>query len=247
MSANESIVESDGGPILVLPGLMCDFSMFADLADRVPALVAVPDYGACDAIGAMADHVLADAPATFGLFGHSMGARVALEVYRRVPDRVTRLALVSTGVHPVQPGEAYKRYALGDLGHTSGMAALVDSWLPPMVAAGARNDTDLMGRLRAMCVGAGLDRYRGQVRALLARPEVKTLLPGITCPVLVACGDADLWSPPDQHRAIAAAIPGARLAIVPGAGHMLPAEAPEALSAILRDWITATTPIRSQA
>jgi pimeloyl-ACP methyl ester carboxylesterase len=88
-----------------------------------------------------------------------------------------------------------------------------------------------------MCVDAGLETFEAQIGALLGRPEVETLLPTLNCPVLVATGEQDVWSPPDQHRAIAAPVPGARLQIIENAGHMLPAEAPQPLNEAIAAWL----------
>jgi pimeloyl-ACP methyl ester carboxylesterase len=88
-----------------------------------------------------------------------------------------------------------------------------------------------------MCVEAGLASYEAQIAALLGRPEVESLLPRIDCPVLVAGGTLDVWSPPAQHQAMAALMPHADLRIIEGAGHMLPVEAPEALNEAIADWL----------
>ena len=224
---------------MLLPGLMCDGGIVAPQLARFPGAMAIADSGSERTLSAMAVRVLEQAPPRFALLGHSMGARVALEVLRIAPKRVTRLALVSTGVHAPTPEEPVKRHALRDIGRERGMAALVDAWLPPMVAPAHRDDPALMARLRAMCIGAGLARFEAQIAALLARPEVESLLPKIRVPTLVGTGDQDRWSPPAQHKAMAARIPGARLAIIPGAGHMLPAEAPEALNAAITGWLAA--------
>jgi pimeloyl-ACP methyl ester carboxylesterase len=117
------------------------------------------------------------------------------------------------------------------------MAALVDAWLPPMVASPRCDDDAFMAPLRAMCIEAGLSRFEAQIAALLDRPEVESLLPQIDCPVLVAVGREDRWSPPSQHEAIAALIPDARLVVIEGAGHMLPLEAPDALNHAIADWL----------
>jgi len=224
-------------PLLLLPGLMCDSLIFAAQLSAFPGAVAAADYSLQHDLGAMAERVIDSAPARFALLGHSMGGRVALEVIRRVPERVTRLALLSTGVHLPAPDEAPKRHALRDLGRSEGMAALVDAWLPPMVAPERSGDPHFMAPLRLMCIEAGLARFEAQIAALLSRPEVESLLPHIACPVLVATGSEDGWSPPAQHAAIAALLPDAQLVVVEGSGHMLPVEAPDALNHAIAAWL----------
>lgn len=226
-----------GEPLLMLPGLICDSRIFAAQFAAFPQAVPAADYGDADDLGDMAEQVLAHAPDRFALLGHSMGGRVALEIVRRAPGRVARLALVSTGVHAPTPEEAPKRHALRDLGRTQGMAALVDSWLPPMVAPSRRDDAPFLAPLREMCLDAGLPRFEAQIAALLARPEVESLLPRLTCPVLLAVGSEDRWSPPEQHESMAALIPGAQLIVIAGAGHMLPVEAPGLLNHAIADWL----------
>ena len=223
--------------LVLLPGLLCDSRVFAAQASCFPEAVMINGFGACDSMAGMARRVIACGPEKMALLGHSMGARVALEVVRMAPERVERLALVSTGTHIVRAGEAEKRHALLALGRDEGMAALVDCWLPPMVAPARRTDHTLIAPLHLMAVQAGIETYAAQITALLDRPEVESLLPNIACPTLVAVGDADEWSPPEQHRSIAARIPGAHLKIIAKAGHMLPAEAPDALNEAIAGWL----------
>jgi pimeloyl-ACP methyl ester carboxylesterase len=220
----------------MLPGLICDSRIFAAQAEAFAQVWPAPDYGDAATLEDMAQRILNAAPERFALLGHSMGARVALEIVRTAGERVDRLALLSTGVHMPGEGEAAKRCALRDLGRAHGMAALVDAWLPPMIAPSRPRD-DLYEELQAMCVDAGMARFEAQIAALLSRPEVATLLPTIACPTLVAVGSEDRWSPPVQHEAIVALIPGARLAVIEGAGHMLPAERPDALNAAIANWL----------
>lgn len=231
--------------LLILPGLMCDAGMFAATLAAFPQVRAIDDhYGGADNIGAMAEHVLASAPTRFALIGHSMGARVALELVARAPDRVTRLMLADTGVHGVRPGEAEQRHALRDLGRREGFGRLVDSWLPPMVGEAARANAALMGSLRAMCLRAGQAVFEAQTEALLHRPHTDAALQALTCPVAVVVGADDQWSTVDQHRDIAARIAGATLHVIAAAGHMAPAEQPQHFNTLIREWlaIPTTTP-----
>ncbi len=119
-------------PVLLLPGLICDESVWERQVRDLdwPEVIAIHGYGRSRSLAAMARTVLEAAPPRFAVAGHSMGGRVALEVFRQAAQRVSRIALLDTGVHPQQPGERDKRMALVNLGREAGMEALVDAWLP---------------------------------------------------------------------------------------------------------------------
>lgn len=234
-------------PVVILPGLMCNSRMFAPQLAAFPGSRVIDGfYGRVDRIEDMADVALCQMPDEACVLGHSMGARVALEIVRRAPGRVARLMLANTGVHDVREGERRHRYALRDVGRTIGMEALVDRWLPPMLSEASRADDALVQALRSMCVNAGLSTYEAQVEALLARPAVADVLAAISCPTWVVTGEEDQWAPPAQHEAIASEIAGSILRIVPGAGHMLPAEKPDEFNALIAEWLAAPPPTKIQ-
>ena len=106
-----------------------------------------------------------------------------------------------------------------------------------MVAEANRTDPAIYPPLEAMCLDQGQAMFDAQINALVTRPDVTGLLGQITCPTLVMTGELDGWAPPAQHETIAAAISGAELVIVPGAGHMVQFEAPDAVNALLLDWL----------
>jgi pimeloyl-ACP methyl ester carboxylesterase len=226
-------------PLLFLPGLLCDASIWSEqvraFRDRDP--VAIDGYGLADRLDKMARIAIDQAPSAFSLVGHSMGARVALEIYRLVPERVERLALLDTGVHPPGLGEADKRHALLALGREQGIERLVDEWLPPMVGPQARRDAAFMAKLKTMSTIGGTELYAVQIDALLNRPDYRPMLGAIRCPTLVGVGRQDEWSPVNQHEEIAAAIPGAELVIFEECGHMAPVEAAEQVNQALARWL----------
>jgi len=228
--------------LLFLPGLACDARIYAPQLAAFPDSRAIDGYGTSDSLTEMARIALEQAPDTFDLFGHSMGGRVALEVFRLAPQRVRRVALVSTGVHSLGEGEAAKREALQAVGWNHGFDKLIDTWLPPMVAEANRARPEIYEPLRRMNLDAGQDVFDAQIHALVNRAEVESLLPQIACPALVMTGELDSWSPPAQHEAIAAAIPHSELVIVPGAGHMIQLEAPDAVNAAIARWLERPAP-----
>ena len=61
----------------------------------------------------------------------------------------------------------------------------------------------------------------------------------VRCPTLVAIGGQDRMTPPKAGLALAAAIPGAATTTIPGAGHMLMVETPDAVREALAGWMPA--------
>ena len=108
---------TDRIPLALCPGLLLDERLWqhavlalSDLAD-----CRVPDFSSQDTIGAMAESVLAAMPERFALCGLSMGGYVALEVMRRAPQRVSRLALLDTRARLDTPDETARRRGLLEL------------------------------------------------------------------------------------------------------------------------------------
>jgi pimeloyl-ACP methyl ester carboxylesterase len=230
--------------LLLLPGLMCDASVWAPQVAALSPQVhcQVPDYGLRDSLTAMAQQVLDETPAErFALAGHSMGGRVALEVLRLAPQRITHLALLDTGTHPRAAGEAGDkeragRMALLALAQAQGMRTMGQQWLRGMVHP-AVLDTPLYEAMLAMVARSSPAQFAAQIQALLGRPDAAPLLPGIACPTLVLTGRQDAWSPPAQHVLMAQAIPGAVLSIVEDCGHMSTLEQAQAVNAALAAWL----------
>jgi pimeloyl-ACP methyl ester carboxylesterase len=77
----------------------------------------------------------------------------------------------------------------------------------------------------------------GALRGMAVRPDRRAFLPGIAVPTLVLVGEEDILTPPAEARAMADAIPGARLEIIPQAGHLAPYENPAAANAIIHRFL----------
>jgi pimeloyl-ACP methyl ester carboxylesterase len=224
---------------VLLSGLLCDETFWSDIPQRLAAVAdsQVVSFRGFSSIPAMAQHVLEVAPERFAVVGHSMGGRVALEIIRAAPRRITGLALLNTGVHAVRDGEPQSRSHLLRVAQRQGMSALAAEWLPPMMGSDAVRAAELMPRLRAMIQRFTAEAYAGQVSAMLNRPEVLSLLPSITVPTLLLSGSDDVWSPVSQQQSIRRRIPHATLFEIHGAGHMAPLERPDAVAVALREWL----------
>lgn len=232
--------------LLLLPGLVCDRAVWAPVLPHVEGIAscAVADYADETSLGAMAERVLASAPATFALAGQSLGGRVALEIVRRAPERVQRLALLDTGFRARPAGTAGEderagRLALLAVAREQGMRAMARAWVQPMVHPSRRTDAVLIDAILDMFERRTPVQFAGQIEALLARPDATDVLAGVECPALVLCGREDGWAAPPQHAEMAALMPGSRLAIIEHCGHMAPMERPEAVGAALAQWLQA--------
>lgn len=226
--------------ICLVPGLLCDGIIWEHQRRTLATHydVMIPDLSRQSSIGQMAMDILANAPPRFSIAGHSMGARVALDVVARAPERILRIALLDTGVHPATAEEPRRRQELLDISAGAGMRALADRWLPPMVKDGTlMANPALRQKLYAMVERMSPQIHQNQIRALLDRPDAHAQLSKIDCPVLIGVGEQDRWSPPAQHEAIAAAIPHARYVVFPESGHMAPIEAAEAVTEALQNWL----------
>jgi pimeloyl-ACP methyl ester carboxylesterase len=230
--------------LVLLPGLLCDEEVWRNQIDALSDLAtcSCPDWGSLDSIEAMAGLVLQTAPEQFALAGHSMGGRVAFQVYRLAPHRVTRIALLNTAATPRAQGvpgeeEERKRRALVNVARTNGMRAMAMQWLPPMMHPDRMADSALVETIVAMIERKTPDIFEAQIRALLNRPDATPVLTQIRCPALLLSGREDGWSPPARHAEMAAAIPGSNLVVVPESGHMSTMEQPAAVAQAMRDWM----------
>jgi pimeloyl-ACP methyl ester carboxylesterase len=236
MSARDTLV--------LLPGLLCDSAVWQPQIEALSSQADchVAHYGTLDDLAAMARHVLDTAPAPrFSLAGHSMGGRVAFEVWRQAPERVQRLALLDTASQSLAPGDAGEtekrgRYALLEKARTQGMRAMADEWARGMVHA-SRISGPVFETILDMFERSSPEVFAAQIKALLTRPDATALLPTITCPTLLQCGQDDAWSPPSRHEAMRQAIPGATLVVLAQCGHMSTLEQPEAVSRAFADWL----------
>lgn len=161
------------------------------------------------------------------LAGHSMGGAVALELALRRPAWLSALVLIGTGASlPVSPRILYTLQA-----DTNEAVALI------MRYAWRRESSP---QAVAQATGSMLEGDAAQLyRSLTAcdRFDVRDRLPEISLPVLVICGTEDRMTPPAYSEALAQAIPGARLLLLPEAGHYVTLEQPQAVAAAIDKFV----------
>ena len=169
----------------------------------------------------------------FALLGHSMGGVVVQHLATRVGERLTALVLMDTSPDRIGVDAALVELAC-EVVTTEGMPAL----LAAQKALGSPFESDAGRRLRegragwegaqdAKLLRCSPEMYVTMARALTSAPTRVAELAALTVPTLVIVGehDARLRAPSEQ---LAATIPGARLVVIPDAGHSPQVEAPGA-------------------
>ncbi|TXC67594.1 alpha/beta fold hydrolase [Piscinibacter aquaticus] len=223
---------------------MCDRAVWAAQIEALSATheVVVPHYGTLDSLAGMAERVLREAPpGPLAVAGHSMGGRIAFEMWARAPQRIERLALLDTSYHPLPAGaegerERAGRYALLEIARSQGLRTMAREWALGMVHADHLG-TPLFEAVLDMFERSSVAAFAAQIEALLARRDAEPLLATVSVPTLVLCGRDDAWSPPSRHEFMHERIAGSSLAVIERCGHMSPMEEPAAVTAALRDWL----------
>jgi pimeloyl-ACP methyl ester carboxylesterase len=230
---------NDKTDVVFVPGLLCDAALWAHQILNLENIVDchVGDTRQDDTIAGMAETILTTAPAHFALAGLSMGGYVAMEIMRQAPDRVTQLALLDTAAQPDSEERRQQRMELMELAEIGEFMGVAPRLLPQLIHPDRLQDGTLTDSIMEMTQRVGRDAFLRQQQAISGRIDSRPSLADIRVPTLVLCGRQDALTPLERHEEIAALVPGARLAVVEDSGHMSPMERPQAVTALLRDWL----------
>jgi pimeloyl-ACP methyl ester carboxylesterase len=173
---------------------------------------------------------LGDAPAFVA--GHSLGGAVAQLLARRHPERVKGLMLMSTCA-TVPPGDG-----------THQLLGLVPVPFRRVVFLSAVRKLLLAPSASVDAIGLTLDEVGGCPTRTIQRDIVigramnmTDVARALRVPTLVLCGARDRLTPPELSRQLHGMIEGSRLQLVPGAGHMLPLEAGDAVNHAIAEFV----------
>lgn len=229
--------------LILIPGSLNDARVWeaqvAGLAAH--ADIRIADITFQESTASMAAAVLAGAPQRFALAGFSLGGYVALEVLRLAAPRITGLAMISSSARPEHPDAVPGREKMIALAQKD-FPRMLAGMRPFMLSAANAGNAALNARLDEMMRAVGPATFVRQSRAVIGRTDSRDILAGIRCPTLFACGREDRVTPPALSQEMAIAVPGACLELIDNAAHMLPMEAPDSLTHIMRRWLDTTSP-----
>jgi 3-oxoadipate enol-lactonase len=236
----------DGVPVVFLNSLGTDLRMWDAVLDRLPGLRAVgldkPGHGlsatpsgdwsladlAADAVALM-DHL---GIARAVVAGCSIGGMIGQMLGARHPDRVRGLVLSNTAM---KVGTAESWAARIEGVRSLGMAGLAPQVIERWFAAPFRATDEVLPWVTMLARGDAAG-YVGTCR-VLAAANLTAESPRIACPVLLIGGSADLSTPVDLVRATAAAIPGARVEVIEGSGHIPAIDNPDRTAALIGGFV----------
>lgn len=170
--------------------------------------------------------------------GCSMGGYAAFALARRQAGRLRGLVLQDTRAQADTPEGRKNRALLAEKVLKEGAVAAADAFVPRLLGETTHAERpQLVSRLRGAILATSPRGIADALAGIGARADSTPTLREIRVPSLVICGAEDVLTPPADSEAMAAAIPGARLAIVPQAGHLANLENPEAVNGALLSFL----------
>ena len=226
-------------PVVLVPGLLCTAEVFA------PQIAALWPYGPVTVastlegktIPEMAAAIISAAPPRFALAGMSMGGYISFEILRQAPQRVIKLALLNTSARPDTREQIAQRRVLVARARACDYKVFLAVAFSSMQHPAHRKNPLLRDINIRMGTTVGIEAMARQTEAIIGRIDSRPTLATVSIPTLVLVGDSDPLTPPDRAHEIAAAIPNARLVVIPECGHESTLEQPMAVNQALIDWI----------
>ncbi|PVA11285.1 alpha/beta hydrolase [Pelagivirga sediminicola] len=225
--------------LVLLPDVMCDARLYGpQLAafSKTHAVTVAPVTGG-DRVEEVASNLLDVLPRKFALAGLGLGATVAMELLRRAPDRVARIALMGANVFAETPQTAADMEPIIIKGRAGNIGGVVDGLLGQSVMARGPMRGEIMALVRDMADHLGADIIIRQIRAMQRRRDYQAELRRCKVPALVLCGAHDGAAAVKRNSFLSDLIPYAQLSVIDGAGHLPSLEQPDATTDALLAWL----------
>ncbi len=233
-------------PLVLIPGLMADARLFlpqlVQLGMGRAMQVALPTTG--DTVEQMSEAILPGLPANFALLGHGLGGDVALDIIRRIPDRVSRVVLMATDPLAEAPQAAAARESRIVASRSGRLAEAMAEEIPASALADTEWRPEILALIRDMALTLGEGVFLRQSRALQRRPDQQKTMRRVKLPALVIAGEVDTLVPMRRQEFTANLMPFGKLHVVADAGHLTPLEQPEAVSAALEAFLNGPVMLR---
>lgn len=231
-------------PVVLIPGFMADARSFMPQIARLgadrPVVLLGPGLG--DTVEKIAADVVPKLPPRFALVGHGLGGNLAIEILRKRPEAVSRVALIATDPLPETPQLAAEQEALLVAAKTGNLAACMAQMLPLSALHDAPWRDEVVALVMDMAETLGPDQFQRHLRVLQRRPDQQKTLRKVHVPTMIIAGESDTLVPRRRAEFLAAMMPQGCLEVIAEAGHLPQLEQPEAVTKVLDTFLSGRLP-----
>ena len=172
--------------------------------------------------------------------GCSMGGYAALALYQSTPELFDGLVLANTRAGADSPESRANRRNMLALVDREGASGVAREMMPKLLGKTTNeSNSDAESFVRRLIKQQSPIAIRSAIHRMMHRPDSTPLLAQVSVPTLVITGAEDEMIPVEESRRMASAIRGAKLVVIPGAGHLANLEQPDAFNAALNGFLTA--------
>jgi 3-oxoadipate enol-lactonase len=171
--------------------------------------------------------------------GCSMGGYAALALYQAKPELFDGLVIANSRAGADSPEARANRRNMLALVDREGPSGIARDMMPKLIGKTTKEtNPSIEANVRRLIKQQSPVAIRGAIHRMMHRPDSTPLLAQVSAPTLVITGEEDEMIPVDESRRMAAAINGATLVIIPGAGHLSNLEQPDAFNNALSTFLT---------
>ena len=230
--------------LVLIPGFMADARSFMPQLARLgadrPVILVGPGLG--DSLEKITADIAPHLPPRFAVVAHGLGGNIAIEILRKRPEAVTRVALIATDPLPETPQLAAEQEALLVAAKTGHLNACMQQMLPLAALHDAPWREEVMALVMDMAETLGPDQFQRHLRVLQRRPDQQKTLRKVHVPTMIIAGESDTLIPRRRAEFLAAMMPQGCLEIIAEAGHLPQLEQPEAVTKALETFLAGRLP-----
>lgn len=230
--------------LALIPGMLCDARLWRA---QTPLLnhyqIQIPDLALMEDIPSIASQLIDSLPETFTLGGLSMGGYIALEMYRQLLEageahRVEKLLLIATSARSDTAEHVRVRKGFIALARLGKFKGVTPKLLPTLIHPSRVEEAEITDVIFDMADAVGLEAFIRQEAAVMNRYDQLAILPRVTCPTFILCGEDDQRTPLECSEEMRGLIPQANLHVLKECGHLPPLEKPEETGRLMAAFLT---------
>ena len=226
-------------PLVFIPGMMCDSRLFQPQINEFSKqyMVCAAPASSSDTIENISSEILRYLPTKFTLIGLSMGGILAMEIIKKVPERVMKIVLIDTNYKSETAEIKSRRLPQIKLANEGRLEDIMCQQIQNNYLRTDKKNQEIFDLCLSMATDLGKEIFINQSNALATRKDYKSTLKNIKVPSLIICGEYDRLCPIKVHIEMESLIENSTLEIIPDAAHLPTLEQPVYLNKIIGKWL----------